>query len=266
MLNRAIKDITKGSLDIVGKLFGKNILIAPRHKRKNEVFDLNMLSAYWNQDQEISDYDTSLNHTSMRWSDSISKRSRYYSLHQGVNMVLDRNLEGGDVAECGTWRGHSAHMIATLLENRNFPGKFHLFDSFEGLSDLAPQDTNERWVLSPSGVKAQKDMLAATEDTVRGNLSEFGFIEYHAGWIPTMFPEVEDRKFIFVHLDVDLYEPYQDSINFFYPRLVEGGVMAFDDYGLTQFPGAKTAVDEAIETFNPNVFYRIPTGGAFLIK
>ena len=47
---------------------------------------------------------------------------------------------------------------------------------------------------------------------------------------------------------------------------LEGGIMAFDDYGLTQFPGAKTAVDEVLGTLNPRLFYAVPTGGAFLIK
>ena len=75
-----------------------------------------------------------------------------------------------------------------------------------------------------------------------------------------------DRQFILVHMDVDLYEPYRDSIEFFFPRLVEGGAMVFDDYGLTQFPGAKLAIDEAMDIMKPSLFYKIPTGGAFLIK
>jgi hypothetical protein len=91
-------------------------------------------------------------------------------------------------------------------------------------------------------------------------------LEYYAGWIPTKFQEVADQKFILVHMDVDLYEPFRDSIEFFFPRLVKGGAIAFDDYGLSQFPGAKTAVDEAVAAFNPSVFYKVPTGGAFLIK
>ena len=42
--------------------------------------------------------------------------------------------------------------------------------------------------------------------------------------------------------------------------------MVFDDYGLTQFPGAKLAIDEAMDIMKPSLFYKIPTGGAFLIK
>ena len=49
--------------------------------------------------------------------------------------------------------------------------------------------------------------------------------------IPTRFDEVADRSFCFVHVDVDLFEPTRESIAFFYPRMVPGGVMLFDDYG-----------------------------------
>jgi O-methyltransferase len=67
-------------------------------------------------------------------------------------------------------------------------------------------------------------------------LSEFPFVHLYKGWIPSRFIEVEDRQFSFVHIDVDLYEPILDSLNFF-PKLVKGGVIVFDDYGITQFPG-----------------------------
>ena len=101
---------------------------------------------------------------------------------------------------------------------------------------------------------------------MRANLAEFDFIEYYAGWIPSRFEEVSDRRFSLVHLDVDLYDPFLDSLEFFYPRLLEGSAITFEAYGLTQFPGAKKAIDEAVATMKPSFFYKIPTGGALLIK
>ena len=157
-------------------------------------------------------------------------------------------------------------MIATILQSRGFTDRFLIFDSFEGLSDLSQQDQNERYVLNQKQTEEQREILACSEDVVRGNLAEFDFLDFYPGWIPTRFPEVADRRFILVHVDVDLYKPYHDCIEFFFPRLVEGGVMVFDDYGLTQFPGAKTAVDQLLDSLCPSFFYKIPTGGAFFIK
>jgi len=38
-----------------------------------------------------------------------------------------------------------------------------------------------------------------------------------------------DKTFLFVHVDVDLYEPTRDSIAFFYPRMNLGAVSLCDD-------------------------------------
>lgn len=42
--------------------------------------------------------------------------------------------------------------------------------------------------------------------------------------------------------------------------------MVFDDYGYTQFPGAKKAVDECRQHFGDPFFIALPSGQAFLIK
>ena len=47
----------------------------------------------------------------------------------------------------------------------------------------------------------------------------------------------------FVHLDVDLYAPTLASLEYFVPRLVDGGVIICDDYGAPLFPGAHRAWD-----------------------
>jgi hypothetical protein len=85
----------------------------------------------------------------------------------------------------------------------------------------------------------------------------------HRGWIPERFPDVADERFSFVHVDVDLYEPHRDAIEFFWPRLTQGGVMVFDDYGSAYCPGARRAVDEA---FTPTDIVESPTGQCFVIK
>ena len=86
---------------------------------------------------------------------------------------------------------------------------------------------------------------------------------FTAGGFPSGSRDVADERFSFVHVDVDLYEPHRDSIEFFWPRLTAGGVMVFDDYGSTYCPGARQAVDEA---FAPTDVVESPSGQAFVIK
>ena len=49
---------------------------------------------------------------------------------------------------------------------------------------------------------------------------------------------------MFVSIDVDLYQPTRDGLNFFYPRLVSGGFILVHDYGSSNYPGCAEAVRE----------------------
>lgn len=206
-------------------------------------------------------YLAALEKTQMLATDNPLKRQRNYTLIQLLKQALPI-INAGNVAECGCWRGGSAYQIAYHLKNNHFQNKFYIFDSFEGLSDFQEEDLENNHI--PDTQKRKKE-FSCPLDVVKENLKEFGFIEYKKGWIPGCFSEASDLKLSFVHIDVDLYRPIKDSLEFFYPRMVEGGIIALDDYGYLGFPGAKRAVDEFIE--GKGIFFLpLPSGEAFIIK
>lgn len=159
----------------------------------------------------------------------------------------------GDTAECGVWNGASSWFICSHFAGA---GKTHHgFDSFEGLPEPAAVD---------GGYWRRGDCLAR-EEQARATLAGFP-VELYPGWIPERFAEIEDRRFCFVNVDVDLYAPTRDSLEFFYPRMVPGGVIVFDDYGSElQSPGAGRAIDEYMAE-RPEPLITAPTAQAFLIK
>ena len=77
------------------------------------------------------------------------------------------------------------------------------------------------------------------------------------GFVPDVFQEIEDKKFCFVNLDMDLYAPTKAALNFFSDKIVKGGgILCHDYYNLT-FPGIKDAVEEfALKSS----FLKIPVG------
>lgn len=166
----------------------------------------------------------------------------------------------GDIAECGVRYGKSTLFILTGAgeESRK---DVHIFDSFAGLSEPAPEDHN------PGGKTVwESGELAVPEDTVRVNLDRYADrITLYKGWIPERFDAVEAKQFAFVHVDVDLYQPTLDSAAFFYPRLQPGGVMVCDDYGSAYCPGAKRAFDEFFAD-KPERVIALPTGQGVVIK
>jgi O-methyltransferase len=107
--------------------------------------------------------------------------------------------------------------------------------------------------------------LAVTVDDVKAALSDFSFVDYYKGWIPDRFPDVSDRTFSFVHVDVDLNAPTHDSMAFFYPRMNEGGIILCDDYGGSSCVGATQAVDSFLSD-KPEKMIALASNGGFMIK
>jgi predicted O-methyltransferase YrrM len=61
----------------------------------------------------------------------------------------------------------------------------------------------------------------------------------------------EHEQFSLVHLDVDIYTSVRDCLQFFWPRMVAGGVIILDDYNAPDCPGAKKAADEFTKNVEP---------------
>ncbi len=186
------------------------------------------------------------------YTEEFRSADRKFFLKNLLNLVEPR---AGDMAECGAYTGASAWLLAerALADGETH---VHLFDSFEGLSRPGEAD----------GSFWSRGDLTASEEQLRQKLSTFASIVHvYKGWIPQRFHEVSDRTFTFVHIDVDLYQPTLDSLEFFYPRTVPGGILVSDDYGFSTCPGAKSAFDEFVAD-KPEKVVHVPTGQGFIVK
>jgi predicted O-methyltransferase YrrM len=179
---------------------------------------------------------------------------RKFALKELLPLALRRP---GEVAECGVFRGASAFLIARALRRNGGGRRLHLFDSFAGLS--APE--------AADGGYWAAGILACRREDAAANLAEFAdLVAFHEGWIPERFTEVGDSRFCFVHLDVDLLQPTRAALEFFYPRMVAGGLILCDDYGFETCPGARQAMD-AFFADRPEPVVHLPTGqGLVLIE
>lgn len=188
--------------------------------------------------------------------EKFRERNRFNTHRRWMLWQLMRLVQAvpGDTAECGVFEGAGSWLICAGI--RGTDRKHHLFDSFEGLS--APD--------AADGAYWTKGDLSAGEELVRRNLEPFAAsIEFHKGWIPDRFADVADKKFAFVHIDVDLKQPTLDSLEFFYPRLSPGGVLVCDDYFCTTCPGATEAIDTFLAD-KPEKMVPLDAGGGFFIK
>lgn len=208
-------------------------------------------------------YDIELVGNNFAWRDQeLMKRGARHGL-SGIPDVRCSVLQGiikglkaeGDVVECGVRYGKSA---AYMIEADQAARTFHLFDSFEGLSE--PEEADK----IRDAAHWKKGDLAVPEKQLRQNLSFADNVRVYKGWIPDRFAEVQDQKFALLHVDVDFYRPTIDSLAFFWPRMALGGVFVCDDYGSPNCPGARQAVDEFFAEKGSVI--ELPTGQAVVVK
>ena len=76
-------------------------------------------------------------------------------------------------------------------------------------------------------------------------------------------------RFSLIHFDCDLYTPTCAALDYLWPLLSRGGIALFDEYGIPDWPGETTAVDEFLEK-NPGIklktFAWTNAPAAYLIK
>jgi len=133
----------------------------------------------------------------------------------------------GDIAEVGVFRGQSARVICEMKETK----QLHLFDTFHGLPEPGAIDSQFKEGEYASSIASVQRFLASQAN-----------VYYYPGLFPATAAPVADKQFSFVHLDVDLYESTRSCLEFFYPRLVQNGILISHDYANAE--GVRRAFDE----------------------
>lgn len=167
--------------------------------------------------------------------------SRYNWIKQIANWININNIRG-NVAECGVYRGDCAKFINVFFKNR----KMYLFDTFEGFEE---KDLNKERQFSDNnflnGIFNENSNLF--DDTnIEKVMSKMEYPEnviVKKGWFPESTTDVEDR-FCFVNLDMDLYQPILNGLEYFWNKMEQGGYILIHDYFNPMLPGVAKAVQD----------------------
>jgi hypothetical protein len=168
-----------------------------------------------------------------------------------INIIMHLLKESahlnGDIAECGVFQGATlvpiTYMLHVFGDKRNIYG----FDSFEGFGPAAAVESAndstghidlETEMFQRTSVSLIKNKLHLTRTNTRN-------LHLIKGYFEQSLPECKDHAFSFVHLDCDLASSYITCLEFFYPRMNQGGFILFDEY----LDPIYTAATEAIDNF-----------------
>lgn len=151
-----------------------------------------------------------------------------------------RNAPAGDIAEVGVYMGGTLKLMAKLQPSRTVWG----FDTFAGMP-LATADKD---------VDLAREFNDSPIEIVQEYLADCPNVRLVKGLFPdtaTIIPK--ETKFGLVHLDADYYAPTLAGLEFFWPRMVSGGMILLDDFGFPRCPGVQQA---ALDYFRERPDYK----------
>ena len=160
-----------------------------------------------------------------------------------------------NLVECGVASGMSAYFALTELIDKSCT--FHLYDSWDVMKSEYLYDTEKEHIGKYNGQNMQN---------TKNNLKRYSDkIKFHAGYIPATLDDTAPDSICYLHVDVNSAKTTLEILEFFYPRLVSGGVILFDDYGWTSYNETKKIIDKFLNT-KDELLYVSPTGQGICFK
>lgn len=177
---------------------------------------------------------------------TMVKRKNLYRLFYASKLVSKHNIKGAYV-ECGSWNGGAAALCAYSLGQDI--REFYLFDSFEGLPRPTDKDGErahrlykEGWCLAyPEKVKKAFEIINFPQNK----------LHIIKGWFKDTFPKTKIEEIAFLHIDADWYESVYLCLETYYPKVVKGGYVFFDDY--SSWEGCRKAVEDYFKKNNIDI-------------
>lgn len=159
---------------------------------------------------------------------------RFRTFELVANEVIRTHVEGA-VAEVGVFMGTFSALINMKFSDR----LLYLFDTFEGFSKeefkkevkLGRCDESFHEIFEETSVEAVLEKMPIRQNCI-----------IRKGLFPGSAKGLEEEKYAFVSIDVDLEESIFQSLCYFYPRVSIGGYIFIHDYNCSILEGVKEAV------------------------
>lgn len=164
----------------------------------------------------------------------------------------------GSVVECGVYNGQgllSFGLFSSILEPNHLNRLIYGFDTFEGFPAVSNQDkTGARDRMKKGGFalqgtfkRIQKSIRLFDQNRFIGHVPKIRLVKGDVA--KTIGPFLKSNPHLLVallYLDLDLYEPTKLVLEKLLPRVPKGGIVAFDEINVSDYPGETVALLNSI--------------------
>jgi hypothetical protein len=164
----------------------------------------------------------------------------------------------GDLVECGVNRGGLSRAVMHYIDFDQLDKRFWLLDTYEGLpGHLISEDERRRGIL-PGGYVPCFDQVVETFRAIPR-------VEIVKGVVPDTLSKVTCKQVCYLSLDMNNAVPEVAAAEYFWERLVSGGIVILDDYGWTKQINQKIAFDRFAADRGVRIL-SLPTGQGLIFK
>jgi hypothetical protein len=181
-----------------------------------------------------------------------------WRVHTGLWAASHALKLSGAFVECGVNRGFLSSAIMQYLNWNHLNRNFYLFDTFRGLVD-AQVNPEERAI-----GRLTSRYSECYEEACR-NFSEFHNVYLIRGTVPDTLSSVSIDQVAYLSIDMNCAMPEVAAVRFFWPKLIQGGVVLFDDYAYQGYEPQAKALDELALELGVSIL-ALPTGQGLLLK
>lgn len=166
----------------------------------------------------------------------------------------------GDYVECGVNTGAYSRAVVDYIDFNKLNKTFYLLDTFEGFPEEQMSEDEKKAGIGMYGGKHYKDVYAQVQETFR----DFR-VKIIKGRVPQTLEECDTNSIAYLSIDMNAAAPEIAAADFFWDKIVKGGVMILDDYGFPMHINQKLAFDEFAKRKGVSIL-SLPTGQGIIIK
>ncbi|MCF8253152.1 MAG: TylF/MycF family methyltransferase [Bacteroidia bacterium] len=143
----------------------------------------------------------------------------------------------GDIVECGVWKGGSAILLRSLLDEtwKSMNRKMWLADFFGTGFDF-DQENMQQKELTTFNKASEFKINPPQINEVKNFLCDFGILDettnFLIGNINKTLHKAQIESICLLHLDLDFYASTKNALNMLYEKVSVGGLILINDYNV----------------------------------
>lgn len=168
----------------------------------------------------------------------------------------------GDFVDCGVHTGIFSRAIIHFIHFEQTGKKYYLLDTFKGMD---PKYSNESELERHKLIGYDSEDEDILYNQVKETFKNFN-VEIIKGSVPETLTLVKSEKICFLSIDMNCVEPEFKALEYFWDKMVSGGIIILDDYGYANSTNDQKEAHDQFAKSKGVMVLTLPTCQGLIVK